>query len=101
MGTGMDHSPGPTSSTGGNVRSCQAWCCAVPVTSTTRHSASRPAGAAWDHGRVPTPAPPAVSAVPRRWRLACAAAAAVVVAVLAYVGLTLPVSDSGLVRYTT
>ncbi|MGK5172731.1 PH domain-containing protein [Geodermatophilus sp. CPCC 205761] len=50
---------------------------------------------------MPSPAPPAVSAVPRRWRLACAVAAAVVVAVLAYVGLTLPASDSGVVFYTT
>jgi hypothetical protein len=44
---------------------------------------------------------PAVTAVPRRWRLVCALAAAVVVAVLTYVGLTLHTQDSGVVNYTT
>ncbi|MGY1638827.1 PH domain-containing protein [Geodermatophilus sp. SYSU D00742] len=45
----------------------------------------------------PTP----VSAVPRRWRLCCAAVAVVVAAVLAYVGLTLHEDTSGVVTYTT
>jgi hypothetical protein len=45
----------------------------------------------------PTP----VSAVPRRWRLLCAAVAVVVAAVLAYVGLTLHDDSSGVVTYTT
>ncbi|MGY1709531.1 PH domain-containing protein [Geodermatophilus sp. SYSU D00758] len=49
---------------------------------------------------MPTPAPPPVSAVPRRWRLLCALAAATVLAVLAFVGLTLDEQTSGVVRYT-
>jgi hypothetical protein len=51
---------------------------------------------AWDHGAVP----PAVSAVPRRWRLLCAAAAVVVAAVLTYVGVTLPQNATGVARFT-
>ncbi|MGY1689808.1 PH domain-containing protein [Geodermatophilus sp. SYSU D01105] len=49
----------------------------------------------------PPPPPSSVSAVPRRWRLLCALVAAVVVAVLTYVGVTLGSDDSGVVRYTT
>ncbi|RFU19598.1 PH domain-containing protein [Geodermatophilus marinus] len=49
---------------------------------------------------MPTPAPPPVSAVPRRWRLLCALAAAAVLAVLTFVGLTLDEQTSGVVRYT-
>jgi hypothetical protein len=45
--------------------------------------------------------PTAVSAVPHRWRLLCAAVAVVVAAVLTYVGLTLHSDDSGVVTYTT
>jgi hypothetical protein len=45
--------------------------------------------------------PTAVSAVPHRWRLICAAVAVVVAGVLAYVGLTLHTDDSGVVTYTT
>lgn len=45
--------------------------------------------------------PPAVSAVPRRWRLLCAAAALVVAAVLAYVGVTLKENVTGVVTFTT
>jgi cytochrome c biogenesis protein CcdA len=49
---------------------------------------------------VPPSAPPPVSAVPRRWRLLCAAVALVVVAVLTYVGLTLTSEVSGVITYT-
>nr|WP_245753699.1 PH domain-containing protein [Geodermatophilus ruber] len=51
---------------------------------------------------MPPSAPPAaVSAVPRRWRMFCAALAVVVAAVLAYVGLTLQRDTGGVVTYTT
>jgi hypothetical protein len=50
---------------------------------------------------VPSAGPPAVSAVPRRWRLLCAAAAVVVVAVLTYVGVTLQENATGVARFTT
>ncbi|TFV56360.1 PH domain-containing protein [Geodermatophilus sp. DF01-2] len=50
---------------------------------------------------MPPSGPPApVSAVPRRWRLLCAAVAAVVAAVLAYVGVTLPDNATGVARFT-
>jgi cytochrome c biogenesis protein CcdA len=49
---------------------------------------------------VPSSEPPPVSAVPRRWRLLCAAVALVVVAVLTYVGLTLTSEVSGVITYT-
>ncbi len=45
--------------------------------------------------------PPPVSAVPRRWRLLCAAAALVVAAVLTYVGVTLQENVTGVVTFTT
>jgi hypothetical protein len=48
---------------------------------------------------VPSAGPPAVSAVPRRWRLLCAAAAVVVVAVLTYVGVTLQENATGVARF--
>ncbi len=50
---------------------------------------------------MPPAAPSAVSAVPRRWRLLCASAAAVVVAVLTYVGVTLQENATGVARFTT
>jgi hypothetical protein len=50
---------------------------------------------------VPAAAPTTVSAVPRRWRLLCAAAALVVVAVLTYVGVTLQENATGVARFTT
>jgi hypothetical protein len=43
--------------------------------------------------------PPAVSAVPRRWRLLCASAAVVVAAVLTYVGVTLPQNATGVASF--
>jgi hypothetical protein len=46
---------------------------------------------------APVPAP--VSAVPRRMRLLCALLAAVVVAVMTVVALTLPSSSTGVVRF--
>ncbi|RBY82842.1 PH domain-containing protein [Geodermatophilus sp. TF02-6] len=49
---------------------------------------------------MPTPAPPAVSAVPRRWRSLCAVLAVVVAAVLTYVGVSLPDNVTGVARYT-
>jgi hypothetical protein len=49
---------------------------------------------------VPSPVAPArVSAVPRRLRLVCALAAAVVVAAMVVVGLTLPDSSTGVVEF--
>ncbi|WNV77556.1 PH domain-containing protein [Geodermatophilus sp. DSM 44513] len=50
---------------------------------------------------MPPAAPPAVSAVPRRWRLLCAAAALVVAGVLTYVGVTLQDNATGVARFTT
>lgn len=44
--------------------------------------------------------PAAVSAVPRRWRLLCTAAAVAVAAVLTYVGVTLPQNATGVARFT-
>jgi Bacterial PH domain len=43
--------------------------------------------------------PPAVCAVPRRWRLLCASAAVVVTAVLTYVGVTLPQNATGVASF--
>ena len=45
--------------------------------------------------------PPAVSAVPRRWRLLCVTAAVVVAAVLTYVGVTLQENVTGVATFTT
>ena len=50
---------------------------------------------------MPPAAPPAVSAVPRRWRLLCAVAALVVAGVLTYVGVTLQENATGVARFTT
>jgi hypothetical protein len=49
---------------------------------------------------VSTP-PPAVSAVPRRLRIACAATAAVVVAVMVVVGVLLKSTATGVVNFRT
>ena len=46
-------------------------------------------------------APAQISAVPRRMRLLCAAVAAVVIAVMAYVALTLPSTTNTVVAYGT
>ncbi|MGR6963856.1 PH domain-containing protein [Geodermatophilus sp. URMC 61] len=46
-----------------------------------------------------TSGPPAVSAVPRRWRALCATAAVVVAAVLTYVGVTLPQNATGVASF--
>jgi hypothetical protein len=48
---------------------------------------------------VPEPSPAAVSAVPRRLRLVCALTAAVVVAVMVVVGLSLPGTTNSVVSY--
>ncbi len=48
---------------------------------------------------MPSAGPPAVSAVPRRWRLLCAAAAVVVAAVLTYVAVTLQENATGVSRF--
>ena len=56
------------------------------------------------HGGVTEPTPPGpapVRAVPRRMRQACALAAAVVLAVLLYVALTLKSSSTGVVAFGT
>ena len=50
---------------------------------------------------MPAAAPTTVSAVPHRWRLLCAAAALVVLAVLTYVGVTLQENVTGVARFTT
>src|SRR3954451_10878369 len=114
MGTGIDHRSGRSCSTGGTVRACQAACCAVPEISTSPHSASshsasphsasRPPAVrgGCHHGGVTRPASPTpVSAVPRRMRLLCALAAALVTGSMLVAGLLLKSSSTGVVKFGT
>src|SRR4051812_21883800 len=99
MGTGIDQRSGRSCSTGGSDLACQAACWAVPVISTPSHSASSPM---LHHGGVTEQSPPGpapVRAVPRRMRQVCALAAAVVVAAMLYVALTLRSSSTGVVAF--
>src|SRR3712207_3950368 len=100
MGTGIDHSPWRSCSTGGRVRAAQAFSCAVPVISTDAHSASRLLAAGWDDGPVSGSEIPArVSVVPRMMRLVLAVLAAVVVGVMVLVALALPSTENSVVAY--
>src|SRR3954454_18167099 len=114
MGTGIDHRSGRSCSTGGTVRACQAACCAVPEISTSPHSASSHSASPHSasrapavrggchHGGVTRPASPTpVSAVPRRMRLLCALAAALVTGSMLVAGLLLKSSSTGVVRFGT
>src|SRR3954447_8018985 len=106
MGTGIDHRSGRSCSTGGTVRACQAACCAVPEISTSSPSASRAPAVrgGCHHGGVTRPASPTpepVSAVPRRMRLLCALAAALVTGSMLVAGLLLKSSSTGVVKFGT
>jgi len=82
------------------VRAAQASCCAVPVISTSEHSASRLLATGCDDGRVSGPEMPApVSVVPRMMRLVLAVLAAVVVVVMVLVALSLPSTENSVVAY--